>query len=127
MGHTYLHICILITSVIMTSMSTHEVPLSSGEPVSELGLIIIAKPACLFSVLFGCAHGMWKFLGQGSNPCHSSDLSCCNDNVRCLIYCITMECQSLLVFGPFFYFYVFMLYFFKILQFLSWRSRNQSD
>ena len=24
---------------------------------------------------FGRAGGMWKFLGQGSNPCHSRDLS----------------------------------------------------
>ena len=24
-------------------------------------------------VCFGCIHGMWTFLGPGSNPCHSSD------------------------------------------------------
>ena len=26
-----------------------------------------------FFFFFGCAWGMWKFLGQGSNPSHSSD------------------------------------------------------
>ena len=26
-----------------------------------------------YSHFFGCAHGMWKFLGQGWNPRHSSD------------------------------------------------------
>ena len=25
-------------------------------------------------------HGMWKFLGQGSNLYHGSNLSCCDDN-----------------------------------------------
>ena len=28
---------------------------------------------------FGRNHGMWKFLGQGSNPCFSSNLSHCSD------------------------------------------------
>ena len=32
----------------------------------------------------GCAHGMWKFLGQGENPYHSSDPSHCNDNASSL-------------------------------------------
>ena len=27
---------------------------------------------------------MWKFPGQGSNPCHSSDPGCCSDNARSL-------------------------------------------
>ena len=30
----------------------------------------------------GRAHGTWKFLGQGSNLCHSSDPSCYSDNTR---------------------------------------------
>ena len=40
---------------------------------------------------FGPAWSMWKFLGQGSNPCHSSDLSHCSDNARSLICCSTRE------------------------------------
>ena len=36
---------------------------------------------CLF--LFCCIHGTWKFLGQGSNPCHSCSLchSCSNRQI----------------------------------------------
>ena len=35
---------------------------------------------CLFVCFFGHAHGMWKFWGQGSNFCHSSDQSHCSDH-----------------------------------------------
>ena len=40
---------------------------------------------------FGCHCSMWKFPGQGSNLCHSSDPSCCSDNTRSLTYCATRE------------------------------------
>ena len=30
-------------------------------------------------IFSGCAHGMWKFLGQGSHLHHSSDLNYCSD------------------------------------------------
>ena len=33
-----------------------------------------------FLSFFGLTCGMWKFLGQGSNPSHSSDLSHSSDN-----------------------------------------------
>ena len=38
---------------------------------------------------------MWKFSGQGLNPCHSNDLSCCSDNARSLTHSTTREllCQ----------------------------------
>ena len=35
--------------------------------------------------------GLWKFLGQGSNWHHSSDLSYCSDNDRSLTGCSTRE------------------------------------
>ena len=35
-------------------------------------------------VLSVCAHGMQKFLSQGSNPCHSINLSHNNDNAGSL-------------------------------------------
>ena len=49
---------------------------------------------CLFSVSFSFfvhAHSMWKFLGQGSNPHHSSNPSRCNDNARSLTHCTKRE------------------------------------
>ena len=40
-----------------------------------------------FFFFFGCAHRMWKFLGQGSNPHHSSDQSYCSDCAGSLTCC----------------------------------------
>ena len=40
---------------------------------------------------FRQARGLWKFLGQGSNLCHSSDPSCCSDTTRSLPRCATRE------------------------------------
>ena len=42
--------------------------------------------------------GMWKFRGQGSNPCHSSDQSHCSDSARSLTCCTTRELQGLGIF-----------------------------
>uniref|UniRef100_A0A4X1VAI2 Uncharacterized protein n=1 Tax=Sus scrofa TaxID=9823 RepID=A0A4X1VAI2_PIG len=44
---------------------------------------------CLF--VFGCTHSMWKFPGQGWNPCHSSVPGRCSDNTRSLTCYITRE------------------------------------
>ena len=33
----------------------------------------------VFYIVFGHAHGLWKFLSQGSKPSHSSNLSWCSD------------------------------------------------
>ena len=38
----------------------------------------------LLILFFGCTCGMQKFLGQGLNPCHSSDLSHSIDSARSL-------------------------------------------
>ena len=38
-------------------------------------------------IVFGCACGMWKFTGQRSNLCHSSNLGCCSDNTGSLTHC----------------------------------------
>ena len=37
---------------------------------------------------------MQKFLGQGSNLYHSTDLNCSSDNTRCLICRATRELQE---------------------------------
>ena len=39
-----------------------------------------------FCLYFGCTHGMQKFLGQGSNPCHSCNQSCNSDNAKSLTH-----------------------------------------
>ena len=54
-------------------------------------LVALSLPffVCLF--LFGHAHGMCKFPGQGSNPPCSSILSHCNDNTESLTCCTTRK------------------------------------
>ena len=44
-----------------------------------------------FFFLFGCAHSMSKFQGQGSNLCQNCDLSHNNDTTRSLTLYITTE------------------------------------
>ena len=46
---------------------------------------------------FGCSRDIWKFPGQGLNPYHSSDPSCCNDNRGSLTRCTTGELQYYLI------------------------------
>ena len=38
---------------------------------------------------FWLVQSIWKFLGQGSKPHHSSNSSCCRDNARSLTRCDT--------------------------------------
>ena len=44
-----------------------------------------------FLISFGCAHGIWKFLGQGWNRCHCSDSSSCSGNAGSLTHHATRE------------------------------------
>ena len=39
----------------------------------------------------GCTCSMWNFLGQGSNPCYSSNPSHCSDSARSLTCCAIEE------------------------------------
>ena len=48
----------------------------------------------LFKNFFSCSCGMWKFLGQGSNPCHSSNQSYNSDNAGSLSHWATGELLS---------------------------------
>ena len=41
---------------------------------------------------------MGKFSGQGSNLCHSSYPSCCNDNVSSLTHCTTKELLVVIIY-----------------------------
>lgn len=43
--------------------------------------------------------GRWKFLGQGSNTCHSTDPSYSSDNARYLTCCTTREFPEMSGFG----------------------------
>ena len=51
-----------------------------------LTVIFTIERKLLYDSFFfhGCAHGMWWFWGQGSNPCYGSDWSHSSDNIRSL-------------------------------------------
>ena len=48
----------------------------------------------LEKIFFDHTLSMQKFLGQGSNPCHSCNLSQSGDNTGSLTHCVTREPQS---------------------------------
>ena len=53
-------------------------------------------PFFFFSL--ACTCGIWKFLGQELNLCHSNNLSCCcSDNTRTLTCCTTREFPNLIM------------------------------
>lgn len=51
----------------------------------------------LFLFLFGYTHETWRFLGQGSNLSHSSDLSSCSDNAKSITHGATRELHLFLL------------------------------
>ena len=67
--------------------------------------LLICYLSIYFSLsLFGCTHGMWKFLGQGSNPCHCSNPIQHIENAGSLTCCTTRELLKLFFFFFFFFF-----------------------
>ena len=71
-------------------------PLSSKLlPFSFLSFSFLFPHYCFFlshSLFFlATLCGIWKFPGQGSNPCHCNDPSHCSDNAGSLTCCTTRE------------------------------------
>ena len=61
---------------------TPSMPFSMGNATAwslQIGFYFI------YLFIFGYTRGMWKFLGQGWNLCHSSNSSCHSDKARALI------------------------------------------
>ena len=57
---------------------------------SSININITINSFSIIFFFFGHPYGMWKFLGQRSNLCHSSSPSHCSD-IRSLICCATRE------------------------------------
>ena len=55
---------------------------------SQFGIFFLS-----FFFFFGLALGMWNFLGQELNPCHSSNPSHCSDNARSLTCWVLRDFQ----------------------------------
>ena len=51
----------------------------------------LRKHQFFFFTFYGCFCGMWKFLGQALNVCHSSDPGHCCDNAGSFTHCATRE------------------------------------
>ena len=64
------------------------------ELVYPAGAALKKKRKKIHFFIFGHTHSMQKFLGQGLNPCHSSDPGCCSDNARCSTRCTTRDSQK---------------------------------
>ena len=61
-------------------------------PSFPLSPCVISSSYIFYLFIYFChAHSTWKFLGQGSNPCHSSDSSHRSDNAGSLTPCTTKE------------------------------------
>ena len=76
---------------------------AGGLPGTEMALKEVANIISHF--FFGCAHGIWKFLGQRSDTLPSSKLGRCSDNARHLTRCATREFHK-----EHFSFFVFCLF-----------------
>ena len=63
-----------------------------------------------------CAHGLWKFLGQTLNLCHSKDPSRCSDNAGYLTCWVTKQLQdfSLLLLNIFLSILLFLMLLWKL-------------
>lgn len=67
--------------------------------LNVLGQLCPFSEAVCFVLFFWLHCTMWKFLGQGSNPHHSSNPSCCSDNTGSLTCCATGEILALFFFA----------------------------
>ena len=80
----------------INGMSAGGLSQSLAPNVIRLFCCLLSHPI-LFYLFFGHSHSIWKFLGQGSNPCHSSNPSHCSDTTRFLTHCATKELQDFII------------------------------
>ena len=62
-------------------------------------LLITTNGMQLIQGFFGHTLNMWKWRVQESNPCHSSDSSCCSDNTRPFTCCTARGAMGFLPSG----------------------------
>ena len=75
-----LHQAMLVATGSQQAMDESNGKRNSSQPDDD-------NPGDSLSSFFGRARGMWKFPGQGSNPNHSNDLTCCRDSAVSLTCC----------------------------------------
>ena len=62
---------------------------------SKDAVVLVAGIPLFIIIVISYAGSMWRFLGQGSNPCRSS--GCCTDNIRFLALYASRELQRTLL------------------------------
>ena len=62
---------------------------------SKDAVVLVAGTPLFIIIVISYAGSMWRFLGQGSNPCRSS--GCCTDNIRFLALYASRELQRTLL------------------------------
>ena len=60
----------------------------------------------LYICIYGHAHSMQKFPGQGPNPCHSREPRQCSDNTGSLTHCAAGEVVYYFLYDPIYNFYL---------------------
>ena len=80
----------------------------------------------LFSFSFLGTRTMWKFPGQGSKLCHTSDPNCCSDNDRSLTHCAARNSWRLFLFSflPLFFYFIFCLFRATLAEYGSFQARG---
>lgn len=71
--------------------------------------------------VFGCTYGTWKFLGQGLNLCHRSNLDHCTDNAKSITHCATRKLLN----GLYFQFHVWLFLIQVITQYTAVLRRDK--
>ena len=85
----------LLAEVIISSLAlwlAHDIASTTSYQLSHM--VIIWNIRFFFFFHFGHIHTISKFLGQGSNLCHSTNPSHCSDLSRSLTCCATRELQD---------------------------------
>ena len=81
-----------LTPSFLLATSSVQHSWSFSLPWSFLLLLLMFWVFCLFVCSLCChSNSMWRFLGQGSNLCYSSNPGCCSDNARSLTCSATRE------------------------------------
>ena len=81
--------CLQCSKTFMMKVGIFQVPFSKSVEMTMWSFVfqlLIWNFIVHFFFFFCLTHGMLKFLGQSSNPCHSSELSLSSDNARSLTH-----------------------------------------
>ena len=83
---------------------------ATQELINSILLIKNRLVLFFFFFFFSVRPETWNFLGQGSNPSHNSDPSCCSENTGSLTCCTTRNSSLILFCNNYFIFLYVYIY-----------------